>query len=154
MAIIGMDRLLKSGRGGTRRRAVKSLGQSSLGTINAGIEMPWPPSLNTYYRTVHGRILISKEGREYRQLVGRHLLARGIKPLGCKLQVSIDAYPPDRRRRDLDNLLKCLLDSLCVKQGCRVGLYFDDSQIDRLTITRCHPCDGGRVVVTVEVMDG
>jgi crossover junction endodeoxyribonuclease RusA len=45
--------------------------------------------------------------------------------------IVINVYPPDARKRDLDNLLKCLLDSL---QTAKV--YEDDSQIDYLLIKR------------------
>ena len=54
-----------------------------------------------------------------------------------RLSVLINAYPPDRRKRDLDNILKSLLDAL---QHARV--YPDDSQIDRLTIIRNEALEG------------
>lgn len=28
--------------------------------------LPWPPSVNTYWRTFRGRMLISAHGRDYR----------------------------------------------------------------------------------------
>jgi crossover junction endodeoxyribonuclease RusA len=40
-------------------------------------------------------------------------------------------YPPDRRKRDLDNHLKALLDSCTLS-----GLWEDDSLIDQLTLYR------------------
>lgn len=42
----------------------------------------------------------------------------------------MDAFPPDRRRRDLDNLQKPTLDAMQ-----HAGVYEDDSQVD-LLITR------------------
>ena len=48
-----------------------------------------------------------------------------------RLSVTIAAPMPDRRRRDLDNLLKCALDCLT-----KAGIWEDDSTIDVLTITR------------------
>mgnify|MGYP000985260285 FL=1 len=58
--------------------------------------------------------------------------------------MTIYAAPPDRRRRDLDNLLKPLLDAL---SGYA---YRDDSQIDRLEIVRCRSVEDGSVEVIVE----
>jgi crossover junction endodeoxyribonuclease RusA len=111
------------------------------------LSLPWPPSVNTYWRNVSkgrlsGRVLISEAGRKYRKDVSSLIGAFGMrKALSCELSVSIIAYPPDRRRRDLDNILKSLLDS-CT----HAGLWLDDSQISRLTISRSrmvHP--GGQV---------
>lgn len=54
-----------------------------------------------------------------------------------RLSLTIDAYPPDRRKRDLDNILKSLLDALQ-----HAGIYSDDSQIDILKISRICSFDG------------
>jgi crossover junction endodeoxyribonuclease RusA len=43
----------------------------------------------------------------------------------------MDAFPPDRRRRDLDNIQKPVLDALQ-----HAGVYEDDSQIDLLVTRR------------------
>jgi crossover junction endodeoxyribonuclease RusA len=54
----------------------------------------------------------------------------------------MDAFPPDRRRRDLDNIQKALLDSLE-----HAGVYADDNQIDLLIARRQARFDGGQVLV-------
>ncbi len=96
------------------------------------IELPWPPSVNRYWRNVGGRAILSKEARDYRQtLEGLALCHRWPKLGGRRVSVEIEACPPDRRRRDLDNVLKAVLDGLT-----HVGVWHDDSQIDRLTIRR------------------
>jgi crossover junction endodeoxyribonuclease RusA len=103
--------------------------------------LPWPPSVNSYWRTYQGRMIISREGREFRKKV------MGLRPpqFGSqRLSVRVLAYPPDRRRRDLDNLLKALCDSLC-----HAGAYDDDSQIDEIVIRRMDEL-GGFVDVTIE----
>lgn len=106
--------------------------------------LPMPPSLNRYYRSVKGRVLISAEGREYRDKVIRHCMANSIKPHSGKLACFIEMMPPDNRRRDLDNVLKGLLDAL--QHG---GAYHDDSQIDALSIKRGDVVDGGAVKVRI-----
>lgn len=97
------------------------------------IELPWPPSLNRYYRTFRGRILIAADGRAYRTAVARHVALQciGREPLADRLAVEIALAPPDRRRRDLDNTLKALLDA-CT----HAGLWRDDELIDDLRIVR------------------
>jgi len=44
------------------------------------LDLPFPPSLNTYYRNVHGRTLLSAKGREYKQdvLVTVHRLGKSV----------------------------------------------------------------------------
>jgi crossover junction endodeoxyribonuclease RusA len=61
-----------------------------------------------------------------------------------RLSVAIVAHPPDNRRRDLDNMMKGLLDGLVHAQ-----VIEDDSQIDRLSIQRGVVCKGGKVRVYV-----
>ena len=67
-----------------------------------------------------------------------------MKPLGGALVVDITIHPPDRRRRDIDNVQKALLDAL--QHG---GAYGDDSQIVRLTIEKGAPLDGGKTLVQI-----
>jgi crossover junction endodeoxyribonuclease RusA len=57
----------------------------------------------------------------------------------------MDAFPPDRRRRDLDNIQKPVLDALE-----HAGVYEDDSQIDLLVTCRREVVPGGRILVMVE----
>ncbi|MFM9993618.1 MAG: RusA family crossover junction endodeoxyribonuclease [Burkholderiaceae bacterium] len=92
--------------------------------------LPWPPSVNTYWRTFNGRMIISARGREYRETVGDQMtLQRMVKHYSGLLRVEIEAFRPDKRRRDLDNLLKATLDGLA-----HAGVYDDDSQIVDLRI--------------------
>lgn len=98
--------------------------------IGIGLTLPWPPSVNKYWRTYQGRMIISAEGRSYRKAVADQvLIQRGAKHYAGKLRVQIEAYRPDNRRRDLDNLLKAVLD------GCtHAGVWEDDSNIVDLRI--------------------
>ncbi len=116
------------------------------------LTLPWPPSANHYYRRVGPRTLISREGREYRTQVCRLLApggGSGIRkpPAGGRIALAMDAFPPDRRRRDLDNLLKCTQDALA-----HAGVFEDDGQIDLLAVRRCEVLGGGMVVVRVAEM--
>jgi crossover junction endodeoxyribonuclease RusA len=116
------------------------------------ILLPWPPSINHYWRHViikgSARVLISKEGREYRRRAGNCVAVSGARPMEGRLMVHIDAHPPDRRARDLDNLLKPILDVLQ-----HAGVYKDDSAIDCLTINRSRMSNvGGTVEVTLSVL--
>lgn len=114
------------------------------------IRLPYPPSVNTYWRhTVIGRsvrVLISKRGREYRQAVQAAAIDAGLfgfDMLG-RIAVTIEAYQPDRRQRDIDNLPKGVLDGLTHSK-----IWRDDSQIDKLVIVRCGVAPPGRVDVSI-----
>jgi len=106
------------------------------------LTIPWPPSINRYYRAVKGRSILSQEAREYRAAVVE--LVNQAIPFTDRLKVVMHAFPPDRRKRDLDNLIKSVQDSLQ-----HAGVYVDDSQIDHLSIHRCCVVKGGKMLVEV-----
>lgn len=107
-------------------------------------ELPYPPSINHYYRRVGPRTLISREGRRYRGDVASALAHLGLQPMDGPLEVWVDVFPPDRRRRDLDNVQKSLLDAME-----HAGVYHDDSQIKRLISEMREVTRGGKVVVRI-----
>ena len=107
-------------------------------------ELPYPPSVNHYWRRVAPRTLISREGRRYRREVIALLAAGRAAPLRGRLEMVVHVFPPDRRRRDLGNLDKALGDALE-----HAGIYEDDSQIDRLEFRRCSVVPGGKVIVEI-----
>ena len=110
------------------------------------IELPWPPSAGVCLRMFRNRLVKTKRARDYCHQV--QVLATGRETFGDKrLSVSILAFPPDRRKRDLDNLLKVSLDSLE-----KSGLFNDDSQIDRIVIERREVKKGGWLRVNIEQM--
>jgi crossover junction endodeoxyribonuclease RusA len=102
--------------------------------------VPYPPSVNTYWRHVGRTVLVSAKGRAYRQNICAAIPP--MQPLLGRVEIKIDVYPPDNRRRDLDNVLKALLDGLRA-----AGVYADDSQIDHLDVLRCVVFPGGKCVV-------
>jgi len=97
--------------------------------VSTRIDLPYPPSVNRYWRRVGNKTLISKEGRAYKARVTTIMQACNIEQMEGHLAVCVALYPPDRRRRDIDNTMKALLDAM--GNG---GAYEDDSQIKKLTI--------------------
>lgn len=105
---------------------------SELGRLRVRLTLPWPPSVNRYWRSVNGRVLIAADGRKYRSAVVAHVLTSRAVPLGAHpVVVTIDAYYPDLRRRDIDNVLKAPLDALTA-----AGMWDDDSQVQALSIRK------------------
>jgi crossover junction endodeoxyribonuclease RusA len=107
--------------------------------------LPYPPSMNHYWRRVGPRTLISREGRTFRRNVCALLGGNGLPPVKGRLALCMDAFPPDRRRRDLDNLQKPLLDALD-----HAGIYEDDGQIDLLITRRMEPKPDGKLIVRID----
>lgn len=123
--------------------------------------LPLPPTVNHYFLE---RVVFSKKfkkyvilktpgprGVEFRTQVGQALMAQRIplRVLTGKLMIGVMVMAEDRRRRDLDNLLKPLLDALV-----RAELITDDSEIDYLTIERCLPQPEAHVLVTIAEIAG
>lgn len=117
------------------------------------LTLPWPPSVNAYYRHIvlkgAPRTLVSSEGRAYRsEVAARVLIARAAKRLNTRLSLVIEAYPPDRRARDLDNILKSLLDALT-----QAGVIEDDSLFDEIHLKRGPVVKPGSVSVFITSLE-
>jgi len=119
-------------------------------------ELPFPPTLNLAWRRVGKNTVLAKPQRDYRKAVAGALawselhdadspLATLDFPMPGRLAVAIRFIEPDRRKRDLDNLPKAVLDALT-----HAGLWVDDAQIDCLMLARLGVSpDRPRIVVRV-----
>ncbi|MCO6438166.1 MAG: RusA family crossover junction endodeoxyribonuclease [Phycisphaerae bacterium] len=107
-------------------------------------QLPYPPSVNHYWRRVGRRTLISRAGRRYRQTVLTILALMRVTLMEGDVAVRMTVYPPDRRKRDLDNLTKAVFDAL--QYG---GAYLDDSQIARFEVERARVVRGGKIIVEI-----
>jgi crossover junction endodeoxyribonuclease RusA len=93
---------------------------------------------------------ISTKGKEYKKTVCDivsefYPIKFGINPV----RVHINYWPSTRRKDDLDNRFKAILDSLTA-----AGVWHDDSQIDELSILRKQVMKGGKIQVIVEAIHG
>ena len=69
-------------------------------------------------------------------------------PLDGPLEVDVKVFPPDNRRRDIDNVLKSLLDA--IEHG---GVIHDDSQIADLRARKLAPMARGKVIVKIRKIE-
>lgn len=116
------------------------------------LRLPFPRSVNTYWRNIgRGRTILSKAGRQYKLDVQAAVLEQvgKVKPISSRVSVSVWLYPPDKRRRDLDNHAgKALFDSLT-----SAGVWADDEQIDRLRVYRRHTIPYGLAIVRIRELN-
>lgn len=111
--------------------------------------LPWPPSVNTYWRRRGNTYFVSKAGERYRRDVALIVRHQQLKlNLSGRLAIKIIAEPPDKHRRDLDNILKAPLDALT-----HAGLLIDDEQFDEINIVRGLPVPGGRLRIKITELE-
>lgn len=130
---------------------------AGLTRIFATVRVPFPPSMNTYWRSFRRgnriAVILSARAREYRAQVVESVQSQTIAhltPCVGRLHVRIVLHAPDKRKRDIDNYVKGLLDALTHAQ-----VWGDDSQIDELLVTRGTnaPPHGFASVVVVELFN-
>lgn len=101
--------------------------------------LPFPPSMNHYWRAFKGRKIISESGRRYRTeglaiFDALRANAGRIEALAGPVEMVLELYPPDKRRRDCDNHIKAIGDLLT-----HAGIWGDDSQVKRLVVIMHDP---------------
>lgn len=113
------------------------------------IMLPYPPTVNHYWRMAGRRMIVSEAGKEYRAKVMLLALSHRLRgAFGSKrVAVHLEITMPDHKRRDLDNLPKALLDALTA-----AGIWEDDQQVDRLLIERKGVTRGGLVRCKIDAL--
>ncbi len=124
-------------------------------TSGAVYYLPWPPSTNRLWRSpnrgpLKGRHLLSKEARAYKAevaaIIAVQMYEAAVAPMPGRVGVRLVACPPDRRKRDLDNIIKIVLDS------CKGQCFDDNANIDHLEVLRGDLAPPGSIEVTVWMM--
>jgi len=96
------------------------------------LELPYPIncSVNHLYTKTKTGFYINKSAKNYKEIV--YYLALKVNKFGNKnVEVKIELYPPDKRKRDLDNILKIVLDALQFAK-----IIENDCQIVNLCVTK------------------
>lgn len=107
-----------------------------------------PLSVNQCYGTSQtGRIYMTAVGKKYKQGIIISLKQLQLSPLQGDIRVSIELKLGRRRKMDIDNCLKPLLDSL---EGY---IYENDSQIVDLRITKQFDFAEDRICISADNID-
>jgi len=98
-----------------------------------------PPSLNSLYPSSNGRRFKSKRYKAFIDKFGLYLPELNPTLLTGDLECEINLYFGDKRRHDIDNFNKAILDT-CVEYG----VITDDNQIIKLVVEKYYqkgkPC--------------
>lgn len=107
--------------------------------------LPYPPSGNHMWKRGAGRTYLTDKATSYYRQVWAAAVQQGATiNIDQHIVVECRLYPPDRRRRDLDNAWKVLSDGLT-----KAGVWQDDNLVRRLDLVWMDPEPGGRVELTI-----
>ena len=114
------------------------------------LQLPWPPTVNSYYGGgTHGRRYVTHKGKAFCERVVDICEQHNVQQITHGVAVIARMHPPDKRKRDVDNYWKALLDAMTA------GRVWDDDSRVRLQVGEMlEPVRGGLVVVTVTDYDG
>lgn len=119
--------------------------------VKMRIELPWPDSSLAPNRK-NGRHWGAVHSAKVKRLADARYLAlaamrqQGYAPPPGTLPLVVTFHAPDKRRRDLDNLLAALKADF---DGVAQALGVDDQLFEPLTLRRGDPVKGGLVVLEV-----
>ena len=113
------------------------------------IKVTFPTVTGNHYKTINfarRKVFVTKAGQMYRLAIKADLMGSGaVKGYDVPLSVKMKIVPPDRRRRDIDNICKTLFDALTL-----AGLWTDDKLIKHLTVEVTDPMKPGHVELEVQ----
>lgn len=122
----------------------------------AKFELPYPPSVNQWTRSVVGadrkvKVLKSKSFRDWMSKASLLIIQSKQPSFGKeRVKLTVELYTTDNRRRDIDNCLKPILDVMT-----KAKVWEDDSQVDALEVLRYTDPKAGYasfVFITIETM--
>ena len=101
------------------------------------------------YINARGRRFPNKKAVDYKVRVQDIVIDNQATKYGSTpISLQIWVYPPDRRKRDISNIIKIIEDSLQ-----DAGVYDDDFQISLLVVERGQIIKGGKVTVMIDEID-
>jgi len=114
--------------------------------VHIEIYLPFPPTVNNYYVKTQRGVFISQKGRKYRDSVLQAVTEQigDVAPIDQRMLIEVVLFMPDRRKRDIDNYSKAILDAITL-----TGLWLDDELIDQQFSYRGEVRRGGQVYMRI-----
>lgn len=99
------------------------------------LALPFPPSLNNYWKRNGRHVYLSAAAQRFKQLTAIAVKQAWTQyahlPFVGDVSVQMQLYLPDRRKRDVDNYPKGVLDALT-----SAGIWEDDVQVREMTVRK------------------
>ena len=138
-------------RAGIKRQPKTQLGQLLGPTAGMAVELPWPPAElspnrknGKHWSTTHA--IKTRYLADCRHLALQAMRAAGYVPPQGVFGLTITFAAPDKRRRDMDNMLASLKSGL---DGISQALGVDDQHFEPITLKRAFGDKPGKVIVEV-----
>jgi len=112
------------------------------------LELPLPPSVNSYWGFAGSRRFLTLQAREFKKQVAHIVSQQSINFGDKRLSLTTTLHFKDRRKSDIDNRIKSLLDALV-----QSGLFDDDSQIDELHVYRGAIYKQGKSLIKISELE-
>lgn len=95
--------------------------------------LPWPPSVNGAWGHRNSRKYHTPRGRQFREESADDIRRQlgDTPPIMGRVAVLLELTAPDKRKRDIDNHAKAVLDAIEA-----AGVLANDEQVDELRIVR------------------
>lgn len=101
-------------------------------------------SVNNMYIQRGRRRVLTSAYREFKSRVIEAVNNRSLPEGARNVEVAINYIQPDKRRRDVDNIIKPVLDGLT-----QAGFWSDDSIVQKVTALKSPPDYVPRLIVSV-----
>ncbi len=107
-------------------------------------QLPWPPTANSMWRNIGGRVILSQPYRKWRKFAAQELMVARAKSIKGPVSILVELYSPREGEWDLDNRIKPIGDLLVANHVIEGDSY----KIVRECIVRVGQHIGARVTVT------
>lgn len=111
------------------------------------IILPWPDSKLSPNSRVHYRVKMGIKAKAREE--GAWIAMSETRPLfkkNARLQMQLIIHPPDKRGRDMDNILASLKSSL---DGVFDGINYNDKQVRRIVLDYADVVPWGKIEVCI-----
>lgn len=142
-----VDTIIREGKPPVRviqQRSRATFGLDCDGKAEITVDLPFPPGVNNLYLNINGRgRILTPRYRDWQAEAAGMILQQRPGRMFGEFDVAITLTRPDKRKRDIDGLIKAILDALV-----KSSVVQDDSLAESVSIAWIPGITGARVKIT------